>query len=336
MEDPEISSDVSTNTADRRIFNIPPERIVAMRSAPSEGNLVSITNRSFLGQVLKADTITFSSDSRLSFIGNQDWMALVARRIMIAAPDEKFLIRNHNGDMSRPQTPPTPPKMPKAQAGINGEPNYDGGNGYNGANGTNAAIQGANGRPGRNRMQMLMIIANEIVRQDGTVPPNFTRVTIDTRGGHGGNGGNGGDGQEGGDGGSGGAGIAGFFGCTHMAGGGGRGGRGGDGGHNGYGGNGGTGGYVVLGGSQQAMDLFSFAVIQTDGGEGGGPGYPGNGGAGGSGGPRGPRPSNCDGGPPGERGANGQSPERWADDVPNGEKGLILYAPLDATTLFGS
>jgi hypothetical protein len=194
-----------------------------------------------------------------------------------------------------------------------------------------AGNKGQEGAQGRDA-PTLIIIANEILRQDGTVPPTFADVVLDTRGQNGQDGQDGQNGQDGGNGGSGGAGISGI-GCEVSPGSGGNGGWGGTPGRGGFGGDGGRGGDVYLGGSATVMDLLSFAKINANGGAGGTDGAKGEDGRPGAGGPRGPNSRLCSGGSPGQDG--GAYTNEWTlMKGIFGRSGLVHYTPLDAATLF--
>jgi hypothetical protein len=315
----------------RELRVVPPNIVDAIKAATSQGDLVSVTDTKFAGRVLKADTITFTSRSRLSMTGDYDWVAVVARRFLIAAPVESFEIRTWDGSLTAPPAKPKSLKPPRAVSGDSVPPNTNGQSGHYGQTGQ----RGENARASRNS-PTVYILAKEVLRQDGTVLPTFADVTIDTRGPDGGDGQDGQDGGDGGDGSSGGSGIAAWNGCEAQAGSGGRGGDGGIGGGSGWGAIGGNSGHVVLGGSTVVIDLLSFAKIRQGGGRGGMDGSRGQNGAPGKGGPRGSHPGSCGGGEPGADGTRFGTPQypnertRW----PNGKTGEVFYTPIDVTTLF--
>jgi hypothetical protein len=125
---------------------LPGAIVAALKAAPTQGDLVSITNTDFSGQVLKADTISFASKSRLRFTGKQPFVAVVARRILISAPVEGFTIVTGAGPIAERRLPRQPPP-PRARDGEGGAPGYDGQDGAYGASGK----QGPGRRPGPRR-----------------------------------------------------------------------------------------------------------------------------------------------------------------------------------------
>lgn len=307
---------------------LPANIIAELKAAPNQGGIYNVNgDKTFSGKILKADTITFNSKSKLRLTGSYPYVAVVARRILVGAPDEQFSIVASPGRAAYVQSP-KPPHPGKARSGNSGSPKSNGENGAHGVNG----VDGSNGLNGRSA-PTLYIIANVIQRQDGTVPPTFADVSLDTQGQNGEAGQDGQDGQHGGNGGSGGPSVSGLFGCEGGAGSGGNGGNGGAGGRGGNGGNGGRGGDIYYGGSDAVMDLFSFASTITFGGKGGAAGSHGMNGDPGIHGPRGPHTGNCGGG------ADGQDGRRTSKSHSNragtdADAGRLYYAPIDATTLF--
>ncbi|MBS0255188.1 MAG: hypothetical protein JSS36_08275 [Proteobacteria bacterium] len=307
-----------------------PAIAAAIKAAPSQGSVYTVlSDTQFPGAVLKADTITFTSDSQLLMNAQgRGWIAIVARRLQIGAPQQRFTIVTAASNAIAGNGGPIA-KAGAAPGGNSGSPASDGSPGSNGADGQtgNAGGHGANS-------PTIFILAGEIITQPGAPKPNYIDMAVVARGGDGGSGGAGQDGQDGGAGGSGGpARDNGIFGCAAGAGSGGRGGNGGRGGTGGTAGTGGDGSPVVLGGGKQAVDLLSFGRFNTLPGRAGRAGYGGMGGRGGEGGPRGEWRGSCHGGNGGPGGAPGSSGATGAS-APDGKRGAITNTSVDVNTLF--
>lgn len=306
-----------------------PAIAAAIKAAPSQGNIFSIPGQAtFAGQVLKADTITFASNSQLELTNLQvPWIAIVARRLQIAAPEERFTIVSAAGDVIPPAAAVLLPRPP-ASAGNSGSPTNPGGTGANGSQGQRG-VNGALGKSG----PVIYLIANDVLTQPNAPRPTYIDMMVSARGSDGGAGGNGQPGQRGGVGGSGGPSRWNGISCDGGAGNGGKGGDGGRGGDGGDAGRGGNGSQIVLGGPGAVLEILSFGRFNLLPGKAGAPGSGASGGLGGSGGPRGAHTGNCGGGNPGKSGSAGNRGFSGTAAMP-GTKGIIRTVSVDADTLF--
>lgn len=284
----------------------------------------------FTGQVLKVNTLVFRPKCKLLLVGNTlPWIAVVARTIKFAAPDEVAQIAIAPDDTG------TPPQfhaiLPPAKPGRKGGRGENGTAGENGVDGLDGVI-GIDGPD----VPSLYLVTDSIRTQPDSAPPNFISLTIWNRGRFGSEGGVGQDGQDGGRGGDGGNGVwsSSRLQCITAARSGGPGGNGGAGGNGGPGGRGGNGGVVHFAGSAQAVDLFEFSDVRNLPGAPGLGNTPGANGAPGSGGDRGSRPGQCTGGSRGPNGiASPHAPQRGALGQV-GLRGAIQAQILNVASLF--
>lgn len=306
-----------------------PAIAAAIKAAPASGNVYSVNGETtFTGRVLKADTITFASGSTLLMSNlSVPWIAIVARKLQIAAPDERFtIITASSNQLPSPAFPIA--KLGPAASGNGGSPTNAGGRGANGAAGQtgNPGSVGASG-------PVIYLIADDILTQPNAPRPTYMDMLVVGRGGDGGNGGPGQPGQDGGSGGSGGPARWNGFTCDGGAGDGGPGGAGGAGGNGGAAGRGGNGSVVVLAGPEPVLNMLSFGRFNTLPGKAGQPGQAAAGGNGGAGGPRGERRGGCGGGTPGPNGPGGGSGLAGLVAA-SGTRGIIKTASVSAASLF--
>lgn len=285
----------------------------------------------FSGPILKVNTIVFQPGSRLVLTNRtQPWIAVVARTIKFAAPDEVAqIVIPPNNTVDNPAI--EHPLLEVAAPGAKGRPGEVGGRGADGASG----LPGADG-PNGPAVPSLYLIADSIQTQTGAGTPSYISLTILNRGRYGTEGGRGQDGQGGGSGGDGGNGVwsDSRLSCVTAARSGGPGGAGGAGGNGGRGGRGGDGGLVHFAGSSQAVDLFEFAQVKNLPGP---PGLGANGGENGKpgrGGDRGSRPGGCTGGSRGPDGPASTAMPRRGEDGSPGNRGPIQSQVLNVGALF--
>ena len=300
-----------------------------IKAAPSQGSVYSVlSNTQFTGQVLKADTITFSTNSLLELTESSfPWIAIVARSFRVAGPDERFTIITSTSSINPAVQLPIP-KSGAAGQGNSGSSASDGGPGANGSS-------GSTGRSGSRGVSspVIYILTDDIITQPGAPKPKYIDMLVKARGSDGGDGGRGQPGQDGGQGGSGGPSEWNGIYCNAGAGSGGRGGNGGLGGNGGRGGDGGNGSNVYLGGPAPVLNILSFGGFNTLPGKSGVGGAASPGGNGGPGGPRGSHNGGCGGGGdgPGGPGAGyGSSGSSGA----NGAKGIIKTVSITLADLF--
>lgn len=285
----------------------------------------------FAGKVLKVDTLVFRPGCKLLLMDNkQPWLAVVARTIKFAAPDEVGEIGVLPDDSVVPPLEhpwPVPPAASgqKGGKGQNGTPGADGANGLRGVNGADGPTVPA-----------LYLLADSIEAQPGGGIPDFISLRIWSRGRYGAEGGTGQDGQSGGTGGDGGNGVwsNSRFQCTTTPRSGGPGGAAGTAGDGGNGGRGGDGMLVHFGGSNQALNLFEYAKVNNFAGEPGLPGRAGLNGSPGAGGDRGSRPGQCTGGSRGPNGAPALGVPKDGQVGASGNRGAILKQVLSVAGLF--
>lgn len=285
----------------------------------------------YAGKVLKVDTLVFRPGCKLLLLDNtQPWLAVVARTIKFAAPDEFGEIGVFPDDSVIPPSEHPWPVSPAAS----GRKGNRGENGTPGANGVDG-LRGNDGADGP-VVPALYLFADSIETQAGGAPPNFISLRIWSRGRYGAEGGKGQDGQSGGAGGDGGNGYwnSSRFSCTTAARSGGPGGAAGNAGDGGDGGRGGDGMLVHFAGTAQALDLFEYANIANFPGEPGLAGRPGINGSPGAGGDRGSRPGRCTGGSRGPNGAAASKVPAEGQVGQPGARGEIQKQVLSVAALF--
>lgn len=312
---------------------VPAAVLAEISAAPQTAQIYPIDKEvvRFAGKVLKVDTLVFRPGCKLLLMDNkQPWLAVVARTIKFAAPDEVGEIGVLPDDsVVPPMEHPWP--VPPAASGKKGG---KGENGTAGANGVDG-LRGVNGADGP-AVPALYLFADAIEAQPGGGTPDFISLRIWSRGRYGAEGGTGQDGQSGGAGGDGGNGVwvESRLQCTTAARSGGPGGAAGTAGDGGNGGRGGDGMLVHFGGSTQALNLFEYAKVNNFAGQPGLAGRAGANGSPGAGGDRGSRPGGCTGG---ERGPNGPAavgiPKDGQVGLP-GNRGAIQKQVLSVAALF--
>lgn len=285
----------------------------------------------FTGKVLKVDTLVFRPNCKLLLMDNtQEWLAVVARTIKFAAPDEMGEIGVMPDDtVNPPAEHPWP--VPPAAPGIKGGKKQNGTPGSHGVDGLRGN-DGENGKP----CPALYLFADSIETQAGGELPNFISLRLWSRGRYGAEGGRGEDGQSGGTGGDGGNGIwsNSRFQCTTTPRSGGAGGNAGSAGDGGNGGIGGDGMLVHFGGSSDAINLLEYADVVNFAGQPGVQGMPGVNGAPGAGGARGARPGKCTGGSGGPNGAPAARVPVQGEPGKPGKRGDIQKQVLSVAGLF--
>lgn len=310
---------------------IPADVLAEIKAASLHGDVVSVTAQAYVfsGNVLKANTITFASGGYLlldKLVG--PWIAVVAKTIKFAAPEERAYVVQPTSTVF-PVAGSPHPSLGQAGQGNHGGSTKAGGAGGPGAPGTIGNL-GLSGPP----VPTLYLVAESILTQPGNVPPDFIDLYLDCRGIDGAAGGPGQNGQVGGVGGSGGpADWNGVY-CEGGAGDGGPGGSAGAGGTGGPGGNGSNGGAVFYAGSAAAINLLEFSKVNNLQGRRGAGGAAGNNGSPGAGGPRGERRGDCDGGVQGPIGSNSAASPQIGPDGQDGERGKIYTAVVDVNFLF--
>lgn len=310
---------------------IPPDVLAEIKAAPTQGDVIPVTQASypFSGQILKAQTLTFESGGRLILeqLG-APWLAIVAKTIKFAAPEERAAIVLPTSSVFNAPAP-SHPSLGQAGQGDHGGAAKAGGQGHTGANGA-SGYPGTHGQP----VPTLYILADEILTQPGNVPPDFVDLYIEVRGIDGSSGGIGQSGQTGGVGGSGGPSDWNGFYCEAGAGDGGRGGTAGAGGNGGSGGNGSNGGTVFYGGSSAAVNLFEYSKVNNLQGRGGSGGLSGSNGNPGSGGPRGEHRGDCEGGVQGASGSSSPAAPQPGAPGTDGQRGLVFKGSVAVGGLF--
>ncbi len=283
------------------------------------------------GKILKVDTLVFRPNCKLLLMDDaQPWLAVVARTVKFAAPDEVGEIGVRPNDYGvPPKEHPWP--VPAAKSGVKG---VSGENGTPGADGVDGlrGVDGADGQDG----PALYLFADSIQTQPGGGLPSFISLKIKSRGRYGSEGGTGQDGQDGGKGGDGGNGVwsNSSLSCTTAARSGGPGGAAGNAGDGGNGGRGGRGMLVHFAGSAQALDLFEYADVVNFAGQPGLAGRPGINGSPGAGGARGSHPGECTGGSRGPNGAPATKVPSEGHPGQPGDRGAIQKQVLSVAALF--
>jgi hypothetical protein len=302
------------------LMAVPASILEQIRNAPFESDLVGVpaSGYTFSGQILKCKVLSFENMGQLKLTNlNVPWIAIVAEQINLGPKEEvRIEIISSNASVTDGASYPTPGKAP---TGNSGDACNNGNPGINGVNGSNGGVPSSD-----MSVPVLYVFTSAVRNEPGNTPPYNYKLKIYAPGIRGGRGGHGQDGGDGGNGGEGGPSKwSGLF-CDCGAGSGGNGGNGGIGGKGTRGGNGGAGGTVYLGGTDSAINIFTYTALPiTKGGEPGEGGFNGNNGNGGSGGPRGRWNGGCKGGSegnggrtepdvferasPGEKGPNGKS-----------------------------
>ena len=290
--------------------SVPADVIAAVKAAKNLAIFNVSQNETFAENVLKCDELVFSPRGQLTLTNwgssKAPFLAIVAKRWKFSAPQERALIQR-------------PPGLLAAKGG-NGGPGPRGQDGPADDMAGSPGGQGGTGAIGETvHLPPLYLFGERTVDQPGNPIP-WMNLVIVANGILGGDGGRGGVGGNGGNGASGHPGSDSLVDCKRGPGDGGAGGPGGSGGVGGQAGIGGDGATVYYVGSQNFIDIITFANLINVGGPAGLPGGGGRGGNGGNGGPRGTNTFYCKGGSPGPDGRDGPQGASGPTS-PDGKKG---------------